>query len=1025
MKHPEKDLQQSFPHLVVLKASAGSGKTHALTRRYVGLLLSDQVQKNRLNNILAITFSNNAAREMRERVLSWLKALYFKDPARTEEISEATGLERDSISLRAGLLIETILSSYSDFGVRTIDSFMTSVYKASAVDLGFSPEFEIQLDHRETFSRGFSIFLRQAREGTSASEFLRETVDRILPSLKSDGGFPWNPSEMILSEIREMENSLLLRKKGLILPEHSKMIRAVESRIKTTADLIRGKIEEFGFDSRKSGFDKILLSAESGNFPGMIGVGMESPPVKVSAKQRNSEGYEEILSLWNSLRNLVLEYFRYYSESYYLPFLNVLFSFEKTLDQVKNRERLVFIEDMNKRLADFIRKEQVPDIFLRLGDTLYHFLVDEFQDTSPIQWDNLKPLIENALAQEGSLFVVGDTKQSIYRFRDADYRIMKAIENENPFPSAGHQIRELTMNRRSGEVIVEFNRYFFEEIAGSDPECRKPAAMSGLLSCRQEPAPGGKGKGYAETILLSGAGEANPEEESLTALVKDFINRGYRYSDIAILTMKNDEAVNVTSWLNGKNIPFISYSGLDIRKRKITVEIFSLLRFLDTPADDLSFATFLAGNLFQKKRVLDGNPTTFDCRQFLEGQDRVHLLYKLFQERFPSLWQKYFESLFKKSGYLPLYDLLSEIYMKFDLLRLFSDEMASVVRLLDLGHEFEKEGKNSLRDFIRAYHKDVEGEASWNLTVPPDLNAVNVMTIFKAKGLGFPLVIVLLYPERNRGFKFIREEGDQGVKLLKINQALALEPSLSRLYEEEKMAERINHLNALYVGFTRAEDELYLIGSGAPGEYPLNLLARVEGRRGVKESPKRVVSERKQFPLTFPSSTGEWERQAPGRRLYREGIKRGEYLHDLLSLIEGFSSASVEGGLRVLKAAAERLNQMKKASSRDVFSFPESLIGFLLSDPLKAYFVVSPGAAFYTEKELINREGHLFRIDRLVLTAEEAVVIDYKTGNDPDDKIRAKSQVVNYLQILREVYPERKVSGRVLFLDHHEVMKIE
>ena len=152
----EKDTEIRFPQVVLLKASAGSGKTHALTERFVQFLLSDKIPKNHLKNILAITFSNNAAREMKERILSWLKDIYFGDPTKIEEISEILSLKKEDLPAKAGITIDDILKNYTELQVKTIDSFMTSIYKASAIDLGYSPDFEIVMAPETNMSYAFN-----------------------------------------------------------------------------------------------------------------------------------------------------------------------------------------------------------------------------------------------------------------------------------------------------------------------------------------------------------------------------------------------------------------------------------------------------------------------------------------------------------------------------------------------------------------------------------------------------------------------------------------------------------------------------------------------------------------------------------------------------------------------------------------------------------------------------------------------------------------------------------------------------
>jgi len=179
-----KDTEMQFPHVAVLKASAGSGKTHNLTRRFVQFLLSAKVPRSSLRNILAMTFSNNAAREMRERTLSWLKKLHFGDGEKIRDLMEILSLDPEGIKDKTGLLIDDILDSYSDFQVRTIDSFMTTVFKASAIDFGYNPDFEVLMSIDSLMDYSFDLFLKNAKEGTAEAGFLGDIVDIILEQKK-------------------------------------------------------------------------------------------------------------------------------------------------------------------------------------------------------------------------------------------------------------------------------------------------------------------------------------------------------------------------------------------------------------------------------------------------------------------------------------------------------------------------------------------------------------------------------------------------------------------------------------------------------------------------------------------------------------------------------------------------------------------------------------------------------------------------------------------------------------------------
>ena len=310
--------------------------------------------------------------------------------------------------------------------------------------------------------------------------------------------------------------------------------------------------------------------------------------------------YEKISKQWDLLGNQIKKYIELYATTYYIPYLRTYEAFKDILEEVKKREGTIFIHDINKKLSDYLDHEIVPDVYFRIGETIYHYLIDEFQDTSPIQWANLFPLIENSLSQGGSLFAVGDTKQAIYGFRNADYGIMKGLESKNPFSSALHNVKELEINYRSLEGVVDFSKAFFKKVIANHDKYREPASRSGLIDYEQRVKEDHEGSGYVEVIRCEKKDDEPAEKEKIQDLIKDLNQRGYSYSDIAILAYRNEDVVNITTWLNEIDVPFISYSSLDIRTRKLTAEIVALLTFLDSPPDDLSFAGFVLGDIFRK-----------------------------------------------------------------------------------------------------------------------------------------------------------------------------------------------------------------------------------------------------------------------------------------------------------------------------------------------------------------------------------------------------------------------------------------
>lgn len=1020
----EKDLSIPFPHVTILKASAGSGKTYSLAERFVQFLLSDKIPQNHLRNILAITFSNNAAKEMKERILSWLKDLYFRDPEKIEELSGIVSLKKEHLAEKAGATIDGILKNYTEFQVKTIDSFMTSIYKASAVNLGYSPDFDMVMAPESMMAYAFNRFLRGVREKTPEAGFLEKLLEIILQSRGGESAYPWDPSKDFLEEIVELYHQLSGIVKEAKVVDAERRIGSIKEEIRETAEGLNAFIEKSGLTKSKgSSFYKILEMIRNNAFPDLIGKGLLTVPVIKPKKEGEMTRYEKISEQWDLLGNQIKKYIELYATTYYSPYLRAYEAFKDILEEVKKREGTIFIHDVNKTLSDYLDHEIVPDVYFRIGETIYHYLIDEFQDTSPIQWANLFPLIENSLSQGGSLFAVGDTKQAIYGFRNADYGIMKGLESSNPFSSALHSVKELEINYRSLEAVIDFSKTFFKKVIAHYDKYREPASRSGLIDYEQRVKEGHKGSGYVEVIRCEKKEGELPEKKRIQDLIEELRGRGYSCSDIAILAYRNEDVVNITTWLNEADVPFISYSSLDIRTRKLTAEIVALLTFLDSPPNDLSFAGFILGDIFRK--ALEENGKVFDLNalhEFLFRNRKKAPLYKPFQEEFPDLWEIYFEALFKSTGYLPLYDLVSEIYRLYRVFDHFREEEATLIKILEVIKNFEGEGRNNPGDFLRYASDEEAGEPDWTIDVPAGINAVKVMTLHKAKGLGFPVVIILMYEEVPRGFKYILDEETDGVQLLKINQQIMKASGfLQEKYEEEKLKDLVNKLNTLYVGFTRAEDELYIVGvQGTRSQFPIDLLKEMDsqtGRKGVpRPRPPETTQERMELyhppdPIRFPFEAVE--------EINLEERLRGEFIHRVLYFVEDLENIEPELG-RIIKRVNDEL-----ITDYPVETMKRNLLEFLNQEEISPYFQAMPSRVVKKEQDFSDLRGNLFRVDRVIFEEDRVIVIDYKTGNRREAEKEYISQLRNYMRILKEIYPDKNVEGVIAYVDLKEISRVK
>jgi ATP-dependent exoDNAse (exonuclease V) beta subunit len=1057
------DTEISFPQFILLKASAGTGKTHALTLRFTQFLLSPRIKNNDLKQILAITFTRNAAKEMKSRIIQWLKDCYFGQEKTLAELQPLVRLDKETLASRAEKTLENLLSRYSDFQVMTIDSFLAEVFRAAAIDLGLSPDFEISLNPLPLIDYAFYRFLRKVTPDSAEGERLMAIASSLQEMSQSEAAFKWDPTEDIKKKFLELYSRLEAMNRRPCLNFPSEELDLARQKLQQAAEKIERIVQESGLAFRKdSSFPGLLEKIKSGFLADLLDKSLKAMPINKPGKGNlaQNRGYELAQQAWQEFQEALNSFKLAYSRLYFRPYLETYDDLILLLDEAKRERNIILLDDISCRLASYLHQGIVPDVYFRLGDRIYHYLIDEFQDTSPLQWFNLKPLIENSLAQGGSLFLVGDTKQAIYGFREADYEIMMNLEKKiEGFLPVQVQVRELTVNRRSRKKILDFVEKIFPAGMRKLEEYQGPASQSGLDDFNMEVSEEKLKEahpGHVEIEFFSPDNETLEESEDSEArdsarenetgstdqltqvknkvqsLVAELKSRGYNYSDIAILAYKNESVTKIAAWLNEKKIPFIPFSALDIRKRKIVQEILALLRFLDFPPDDLSLATFLLGDLLEKELSLAGLPLErSQLQDFLLvcSQKKDYPLYTAFREHYGEIWRRYFETLFKTVGYSPLYDLTTQVYRLFHVFDHFPEEEASLVRLLEVIKEFEGRGRNNLREFLLFSREEAGEENLWTIDVAAEIEAVRIMTIHKAKGLGFPVVILVLFPEINPYPTFYLEENKNSdfpaeFYILKLNKGIIKnQPELESIYSRYDIKEKVNRLNTLYVALTRARDELYIIGvQGKRSYYPLSLFEKLELVTDSEYQPGRLkpepIKERRErqektisplrlvTPIALPSEQKTIFRRAE--------MKRGEIIHALLASIDYLEA----GWEEKLEAASTRLKSQGEEAEL-VDRGKEAVLAFLKNPRFSEYFRPAEGRQVILEMPLVNKKGELFRADRVIIDQNLITVIDFKTGEAEKDDFRPlyRQQIKNYLEILREIYPRKEIRGVIIYLD--------
>ena len=1018
---PNSVTPRTFPDFTLVSASAGSGKTHALTQRYLEFILSKGIPENRLRNILAITFTNNAAREMKQRILGELKQISTGNGEILGQLQEALGEDEKAVRSKASEMVDYILDDYSEFQVQTIDSFLSRVFRASALEFGFPPDVEILIDSSPLLTKSFERFAQELALDPSRRSVLDELVELLLASQPANSKYLWNPFAKLSGEVRNLYNKLIQRKENLAVPD-----QLIQRKQHLQKDILRLYRDLLALVKKSKcemvrNFETLNEIADRNDVDALIGrQSLFNSPIKKSGLP--GKEYErwnaQFAPLQERLRKTANEYILVGVHTYYHAYAEALRYFQGVINGIMKEEARVAIGDVNRFLATTINQEIVPEIYYYLGERIHHYLIDEFQDTSPLQWDVFRPLAEEALATKGSLYVVGDTKQSIYTFRGADWQIMhRLMEKVEVFPSAPVNLDDLKINYRSFQRIVDFNKEVFQKVVPSVVP-GNASRLSGLSDYVQGVKPEFRGKGYVEVFPVEEDSEGSVRQAKILDVLKGCKARGYSYNEITILTPKNSDVVEISEWLNREQIPFISHSNLDIRGRKVTGELLAILRFLESPVDDLALMTFVLGNIF--KAQLGQSVEVKDLHQFIfgarRGAKRQGTLYRAFQKRFPELWQTYFEGLFNRVGYLPLYDLVAQMYTSFDLFGILPGEEATFVKFLEVIKDFERDGRNSLKDFL-LYTEEENEDSDWNIPVPLKTDAVSVMTIHKAKGLGNRVVVVLLEDSNPPHDNLFIQEDEKGLHLLHITKDSAgVNAHLGQLYAEGQLRRAVDDLNKLYVAFTRAKEELYVVSvKGKRGE-PSKFLPQT----GYEPGPKpRIESQPVAEERTIEAThiVGEAALQPVSSEaisLYER--KRGEFIHAILAKLE-FVGDDIP---RQIRQAAEEV-EFESREQLQISTVEKLLVGFLQNAGVREFFSAKENRRVLNEQEFAQSDGRLFRMDRIILDTDRVTVVDYKTGGeDPEYTV----QVRGYLNILKDVYPQHSMRGFLAYVDRNVVREV-
>ena len=1010
------------------------------------IILAEKHNRMKFKRVLAMTFTNKAANEMKERILTKLvqlsKPLSKRDEEDQEELKKFAadlGISEEEMKDRAQEQLNTILHNYGLFSVMTIDKFTHKVIRTFAKELGLSLDFNVELDLDTLRNNVADLLFEQIGRDEDITRLMVNYVDSNLEDDKS-----WNFKKSLV----EFSNKLYKEDALVAIKELSGMDTAGFFAAKERIRKERFEFERTLRSLGNEGLDAIsTTSLEAGDFKGGatggamkffqdIASGKKTEPATPTLNKyiNNDEWYlaksnqkGQIDSISGSLKitfDKITSHFENHHKQYILNQellkhvnnLSLMNHMLSITEELKQEENILLISDFYKKIADIISKEPVPFIYERLGVKYDHFLLDEFQDTSHLQWVNIVPLLHNSLAEEKTNLIVGDGKQAIYRWRNGEVdQFVNLPKIENPediaslneamftFNSQADKI-DLKENYRSAKEIIDLNNQLFKFLSLQQGDWIQNIYASGEQNVVKSH------QGFVEFQMLNENDDQIHLKYALE-VVNRSVAQGYNYSDICILIRKNQQGSEIAQYLSAHNIPVISQDSLYVSKDRSVKFIFNLIRSLASPRTQ-NYAKKTIEHydlLFHKpNHLFDLLDTYISIHTFmksegynLENHDKFHSFYE------------YVEHLIETFQL----DLNENIYLQF---------------FLEQVHLYEKRFSNNVHAFIEWY---ADKGYKQSVISPEGADAVNIMTIHKSKGLQFPIVLCSFFDwdkKKIKSEKWVINKNAPipAYPLQSTENTKQTEHQAEMEIEDNKM--ELDALNMIYVSFTRAETALFVSGSlkkskSLAKEWLLPFLSQsnldhnqVENKeiyqKGEMVKAKEKVKEHlATYQAIFNSQVMNKPELSTSNSLLGEfpdldkKRKYGIQLHLLLSKIKSENEIDKELDKLIRKGSVlQEFETSIRINSHQLFK----------DNHFSSYF---EGEQIMNEKEIIDAAGLKHIPDKMIHKGNSILIVDFKTGDMNETKHQKQLQeYVDYVSLIEK----KVVSGEIYYTETGKVLQL-
>ncbi len=1049
--------------LIIYKASAGSGKTFTLATEYIKLLVHNPQS---YRQILAVTFTNKATEEMKMRILSQLYGIWKELPSSrryAEKVQSELGLPPKVVASQAGIALTLLLHNYSYFRVETIDSFFQSVLRNLARELDLTANLRIGLNDWQVEELAVDKLI----DSLSATDaMLQWLLKYIMDSIGDDRS--WNVigpikkfGKTIFRDYYKAHSQQLYQAIGQphFFEHYTATLRDIRSkalqRMNDIAESFFSELEAAGFtvddlSYGKTGVAGFFLKLRNGIFDDSV-LGKRvtdciGQPEKWYKKThpRSIELHQLAEGIWGDILRYAiaeqpLQWKLYKSADLtlrHLDQLRLLDSIEKKVRQLNEEANRFLLSDTQQLLHQLIEGSDTPFIFEKMGTQLEHIMIDEFQDTSTVQWQNFKVLLEETMSHEGTEnLIVGDVKQSIYRWRSGDWRLLANIGSQFPDANSQLDVRALDTNYRSSRSVITFNNVFFTQAAQNE-------AVTAYDDVTQKVPDGCEEEGHVSIRLL-------PQEDyrqcTLQAIAETILQlKGQQVADasIAILVRVNSQIPLIANYLTARlpEVRVVSDEAFRLDASPAVMTIVQAMRLLVSPDDLIARAALAKAYSHQP---LHAAPL---------------------DDMLPEAFVNHTDELLR----LPPYELAEKLYSLFQLdqqegqsayLCAFYDQLSACV----------SEQPTDLASFLREWDESLCSKT----TQSPEIDGIRLVSIHKSKGLEFPHVIVPFCDWRLEHADVLwcqpSEEPFSQLPFVPIDysQKGMMGTIYERDYLEEHQQNVVDNLNLLYVAFTRASVSLHVIG-----------------RRGAKSSRSALIEQT--LPQIAPQLkgavlSGEADAQAPLLFSYTASGKDGErttgqadspsgynvFLQESTPLkvaVEVFSQKAdfrQSNKSRLFATSPDDDEQMEQnryiqigtvlhqlfSTIRTQADIPEALqrmefegiiydstltrkriermIRLRLATPQVADWFSSRWTLFNecTILSLDPQSGKVCqrRPDRVMTDGRQTVVVDFKFGRPQQDH---RSQVIQYMELLSQMgHPS--VSGYLWYFYSNQIIEVK